>query len=265
MRLRTMAVLAAFVACLAAGSRVHAHTTVTVLETFPAGDKVTLGSNQNFYVRLAYATDTPVRIWAKPYFHGKPANVGSNPSDIHTGSGETFGWFFFMRPGDRVDEIRIAAGNGGIGTTPVVTSLRVDVVGSDTVATDRAEPAWVTDMKRRAEDAQRKDYEKRMNTPPAAGDVVLFGGFMLLMLLAGLGAIALPGWALWRWRGGWRIAAAVPALLMTFVVLRIVADGARDPTSHNLWPFEILQAGVLSLVAMVALMVARKLAGVGRQ
>lgn len=47
--------------------------------------------------------------------------------------------------------------------------------------------------------------------------------------------LAAPG--LWRWRGGWRIAAA-PAMVMSFVVLRIVVDTARDPTSRNLWPFE---------------------------
>jgi hypothetical protein len=33
---------------------------------------------------------------------------------------------------------------------------------------------------------------------------------------------------------------------MAFVALRIMVDGARDPTSHNRWPFEILQAGAQS-------------------
>lgn len=54
-----------------------------------------------------------------------------------------------------------------------------------------------------------------------------------------LGLIGL-GWphrGLWRWRGGWRIAAA-PAMCMPFVVLRIVVDTARDPTPRNPWPFE---------------------------
>src|SRR3546814_2356088 len=59
---------------------------------------------------------------------------------------------------------------------------------------------------------------------------------MLALPLVGLLALALPAWALWRWRGGWRIAAMVPAALMAFVVLRIVVGVAIDPTSHNLWP-----------------------------
>lgn len=52
--------------------------------------------------------------------------------------------------------------------------------------------------------------------------------------------------------------------MMTFVVLRIMFGVARDPTSHNLWPFEILQAGALSVVVMAVLLVARKLSGAGR-
>jgi hypothetical protein len=92
--------------------------------------------------------------------------------------------------------------------------------------------------------------------------MLLLGGFMLVMLLVGLLGFAAPAWGLWRWRGGWRIAAAVPAAAMAFVVLRIAAGTAVDPTSHNLWPFEVLQAGVLSLVAMLALWIARRWSGV---
>ena len=45
---------------------------------------------------------------------------------------------------------------------------------------------------------------------------------------------------------------------MAFVVLRILIGTAVDPTSHNLWPFEIVMAGGISSVAMVVLMIARK-------
>src|SRR3546814_2793134 len=84
---------------------------------------------------------------------------------------------------------------------------------------------------------------------------------MLALPLVGLLALALPAWALWRWRGGWRIAAMVPAALMAFVVLRIVVGVAIDPTSHNLWPFEILMAGGLASVLVLALWLVRKLSG----
>ncbi len=42
---------------------------------------------------------------------------------------------------------------------------------------------------------------------------------------------------------------------MAFVVLRIIVDTVRDPTSHNLWPFEILicGAGCVAVVAVLAI------------
>jgi hypothetical protein len=54
----------------------------------------------------------------------------------------------------------------------------------------------------------------------------------------------------------------VPAAVIGFVVLRIVVDTSRDPTSHNLWPFEILQFGVVALVIIGILKVARRFMGV---
>jgi len=68
----------------------------------------------------------------------------------------------------------------------------------------------------------------------------------------------------WRWCEGWRIAAAVPAAMMAFVVVRLIIGVARDPTSHNLWPFEILQAGALSVAIMLALFAARRISGASR-
>jgi hypothetical protein len=80
----------------------------------------------------------------------------------------------------------------------------------------------------------------------------------LALLIAG---IAVPLWSVWKWRGAWRIAAAVPACAVLFVVLRIVVDTARDPTSHNLWPFELLQVGIVALLIVGVLKLARKFSG----
>lgn len=59
----------------------------------------------------------------------------------------------------------------------------------------------------------------------------------------------------------WRAAMIVPVAIMGFVVLRIVIDLARDPTSHNLWPLEILLAGLVSTALMGILMFLRWLVG----
>ncbi len=263
-RFLLLGTLLALAAWFAATGVAHAGTTVRVVETWPAGDNVVLGRNQNFYLRLAYDTDKPVGIWVMPYFHGKPAKVGSSPSQTYTGSGETLGWFFFMQPGDAVDEIRVTAGDGGTRSTPVVATWRGHVSAGSEAAGEQERPAWVAEMSARAKAAQDQAYRERMSKPVSAGEVALFSGFMLAMLALGLLGFAAPAWGMWRWRGGWRLAAAVPTAMMAFVVLRIMLGVARDPTSHNLWPFEILQAGALSVVVVVVLSVARKLSGAGR-
>jgi hypothetical protein len=264
-RLQAIAVLLVLAAWFGPMGSAHAGTTVRVVETWPPGDSVTLGRNQNFYLRLAYDTDKPVGIWVTPYFQGKRVNAGSSPSQTYSGSGETFGWFFFMRPGDAVDEIRVTAGDGSLANTPVVATWTGHVVGSSEAADPQVQPpAWIAEMSARAKAAQDEAYRARMNKPVGAGDMALFSGFMLSMLALGLSGFVVPIWGMRRWRGGWRIAAVVPAAIMTFVVLRIIVGVMRDPTSHNLWPFEILQAGAFSVVVMAVLWVARKLSGAGR-
>ena len=166
-----------------------------------------------------------------------------------------------MEDGERVDEIRITAGDGSTSGTQLVATYAVDVRAGDRPSADTAEPGWVTELRNENERLQREAYEKQMSEPASAGDALLAGGFMLAVLAIGLGGIAAPVWALRRWQGLWRAAAAVPALIIGYVVLRIVLDTARDPTSHNLWPFELLQAGALSLVLIGLLLAARWLSG----
>jgi hypothetical protein len=264
MRLRSIAVLAWWLSGLCLPGVAAAGTSVKVIGTWPAGNPVTLGRNQNFYLRLAYATDQPVHLWAEPYYQGRPADAGSNPSRQYTGSGEALGWFFLMHPGDRVDEVRILAGNGRADGTHVLATYRVDVTASDQPVA-ATEPAWVARMNRQDRAAQQQAYASAENKPMSVGDTVLFNGFMLVVLAGGLAGLLRPAWAVWRWRDGWRLAAMLPLGVMAFVVLRIVFGGLRDPTSHNLWPFEIVLAGVPCLVVMGVLQLARRLVRAGRR
>jgi hypothetical protein len=43
-------------------------------------------------------------------------------------------------------------------------------------------------------------------------------------------------------------ALAVASALPTIVFTRVVLDGVQDPSSHNLWPFEIVMAVGLALI-----------------
>lgn len=198
-RLQAITILLALAAWFGPIGSAYAGTTVRVVETWPSGDNVALGRNQNFYLRLAYDTDKLVGIWVAPYFHGKRVNVGSSPSQTYSGSGETFGWFFFMQPGDEVDEIRVTAGDGSTDNTPVVATWSGHVVGSSEAANAQAQPAWVADMSARAKAA----YHAQMSKPVSAVDVALFSGFMLARWAC---------WALPRRYGGCGAGAVAGAL-----------------------------------------------------
>lgn len=258
----TRALAVALLAGLQGVGEARADTRVEVLETWPAGAEITLGSNQTFNLRIAYSTDVPVRIWAQPYYEDRPVNAGSNPSRVHSGDGETLGWFFFLEPSGRVDEIRISAGDGSASGTKVLARLPVRITSGSAPAAAAGEPAWLQRLEAENERLAREDFERSMSTPVGPGEMLFMRAFMLVVLALGLVGIAAPIRAMRRWRGGWRMAAAVPATLIGFVIARIALETALDPTSHNLWPFEILQAGVASIVVIGTLAVARKLAGV---
>lgn len=248
---------------LAAAPPAYAATTVRLLETYPQGDDIEVAPNQNVYLRIAYATDSPTRIWVRPYLHGQPASAGSSPSPGYSGSGELLAWFFLMQDAGEVDEVRVTAGDGSVDGTRPVAAWPLHARASRAASAPAVEPEWVATLRAQAQTAAREARVAAASAPHAAsglGDAVLLGGFFLAVPVLGLFGLLAPLWGLWRWRGGWRLAAALPAVAMGFVVLRILVDTARDPTAHNLWPFEVLMVGGVSSVAMAALLLARRLA-----
>jgi hypothetical protein len=188
-----------------------------------------------------------------------PAGASADPS---ARVGEALGWFELIEPGP-VDEVRILIGDGTRAGTKVVATHRMQLAATGEPARERVRAAWVDALSRQEAAVRRADYDKRMSEPVTTGDRLFFSGFMLAMLALLVGSLAWPAWGLWRWRGGWRAASVVPIAVMVFVVLRLVVDTARDPTSHNLWPFEILMWGGAGVACMVALKFARRVLRVG--
>ncbi len=258
---RFLATLLALAFALGVSTKADAAATVRVVEAWPAGDRVMLAPDQRLHLRLAYTTDEPIGIWLSPYFRGKPARAGTSPSPRYSGSGETAAWLFLLAPEAEVDEIRITAGDGGPGTTPVVAIHRVHVVHGQGASGTDTPPTWVPELDERARALMEAQFQAAPNAPMGAIDMLLFAGLMLALPIAPVLGFVAPVMAYRRWRGGWRIAAAVPGIMMAFVVLRIAVGVAIDPTSHNLWPFETLLAGAVSVAAIVSLVVLRKLTG----
>lgn len=252
--------LALIISCFAAMCSAQAEVRVSIVDTDPPAEN-SLGRDESFYVRIEFATDEPISIWARPYFKGKMVERAKfNASSKYSGSGQALGWFSLDKPSE-VDEVRIIVGGGKPWREWEAARYPVKIIGTGATPDPRTREPWVDELRRADEIAQKQAYEKRMNEPMSVGSSILMPVFMLLMLGVLLSGIALPAWALWKWRGGWRVAAAVPVVLMAFVVLRIVWGTSRDPTSHNLWPFEILIYGTVSLVIMGALVIARRFIG----
>jgi hypothetical protein len=252
-------ILALMTSWFATAGTAQAEVSVKVVATDPAGTEITLGRDEPFYVRMEFSADQPVSIWARPYFEGKEVRrAKSNASFKHSGTGHALGWFS-LDEASRVDEVRIKVGGGTPYREREVGSYPVTLTGTGLPASTRVKAAWTDEMLRAEAAKQRQEYEKRMNEPVSTGNQLFMSGFMLVVLGLLLGGIGAPAWAIWRWRGGWRMGATIPAVLMAFVVLRIMVDTARDPTSHNLWPFEIVMFGIVSLAIMGALAIARRI------
>lgn len=233
-----------------------------IVETQPS-TSATLGHGQSFYVRIEYSTDEPVSLWARPFLNGKEVERAmSNASSAYLGSGEALGWFELIDAG-AVDEIRIKAGGGKPYREWVLASQPVQLRWTQASAAPEPRAAWVDELIAAEAARMHEDAQRRANEPVSVGGAALVSGFMLFMLVLLVAGIGIPLWSVWKWRGGWKIAAAIPVAVIAFVVLRILVDTARDPTSHNLWPFEIIIFGAVAVGIIGVLKIARRMMGVG--
>jgi len=245
---------------LAAGAA-QADVRVRVAGTDPPAD-ATLGRDQQFFVRIQFDADEPVSLWTRAYAGGKRIEQGykSNASAKWSGSGHALGWISFDKPLE-VDEIRIVAGGGKPYREREVATLPVKLRWGHGPAAG-ATAAWVPELQRAtaaAWEAERRTAEANRGI----GDTVLGLVLMPLFLAVVLACVGAPVWALWKWRGGWRLAAAIPVAVMAFVIGRIIVDTSRDPTSHNLWPLEIIMSGAAGVGLIVVLALARRFTGAG--
>jgi len=247
-----------FVMLAVAALGAHGESRVQIVATDPAGEGA-LGRDEPFYLRIKFALDQPLKIWAHPYYQDKPVpGARTNPSLPHTGGGYALGWFSLNGAGV-VDQVRIKLGGGKPYREWYAETYPVKVTGTGQPAAQRTRSAWVGEMLAVEQERHRTESTRRMNQPASTSARAVTWGLMLVvlgLLVVGTGG---PLWAVWKWRGAWRAAATVPAVIMAFVIMRILIDTAIDPTSHNLWPFEILMWGSASAVAIGALALVKRL------
>jgi len=225
---------------------------LAVVETDPPSPAV-LHNNETAYVHVHYQSDRPLRIFVTPYSHGKvakgPRMSGSPLYDA--GEGDALSWFDLPNAAD-VDQLMVQAGDGRVVMAPV--SLTWD--GQPGEAHVPAE--WVAPMQTAVRERQRAE-SARAGTAGGIGSggigavggmafIAVFGVIVLGSLVA---AFVWPLWGVVRWSGRWRIAAVAPLAFAALWAAKDVIDLSRDPTSHNLLPFEFIEAAVIVVPYMI--------------
>jgi heme A synthase len=81
---------------------------------------------------------------------------------------------------------------------------------------------------------------------------------MILLAAAAITNVVLSLVAVWRAKGLWKLVATLPILCAFIVGLNIVLGISRDPTSHNLWPLEVILWSGVGIIFSIAFIVFQK-------
>lgn len=211
--LRFIFLLSLFVSALAC-----AEVRMKVIETDPASP-ATLGHWQEFYLRIAYESDQPIRIRADAYSDGKPApSMNSGSPRYEPGTGEAMFWLAYTTPA-RVDRIVVLAEDDKTQKPIVRTEIAVNLAWTGQPATAaRPKAAWVTRLQADRDRRHKQELLEYANRPRPWWEGPLFFALMWSIPLYFIAQV----WLLVRWRGGWRIAAAVPAVPMALVLAHAI-------------------------------------------
>lgn len=215
-----------------------------VLETSPSSP-ATLGRHRTFYLRFRVDAPFPVVVALHPYERGvdvlRTMGNGGEPA-LPAGETTDAGFFFLLaKEPQHVDEVRIVVSRADDRRTQWTFPHPVDLTFDPTDASPAPpEPGWVNDWKV-ARDARFRAAAEASRAGPGGwlGWTVALLVIPILVLLP-LAAVALPLYFLWRWRGPRRLLAALPLVVIGGKLATVWSDLAADPTSHNLWPLELL-------------------------
>ena len=75
----------------------------------------------------------------------------------------------------------------------------------------------------------------------------LMVGIAALVLVV---AVGLPLVAAKNWKGGWKFGAVFPLIGLLGACGLILLEVYLEPSSHNMWPFEVVMWGVATLVLL---------------
>ena len=244
--LHTAVIALIAIACAMTPAPAQAETRIEVLATDPGATSV-LHKGENFWLRIGYTTDQPIRLRAEPYLAGKHVPAGNGGSlEVGPGTGESTYWFFFSEP-RQIDTVVVTAQTAR-GTVLAETHINVGLTWVGTWPTARRTPVdWVL---RAQEEAQRR-AEARSKEPMTFG---------LMSVVAVVFIIAVPLYwilqpaLLFRLHGGWRQAAAIPLAMIVSVSIYVMI-AVRD--GSNIAPVLLVFASSLGTFYLLGLLALR--------
>jgi len=195
-----------------------AEVRMQVMETDPPSP-ATLHHWEEFSLRIAYESDLPVRIRAYPYFSGKPVpGMTSGSLRYGPGRGEALFWIAYTKPA-QVDRIVVRAEDDKTQKPIVQLEIAVNLAWTGQQQAARRQKAdWAVRLLAEQDRIQREEAREYASRPRPWWEAVLFFAATWAVPLY----FIVQGVVLWRWRGGWRIAAAVPAVPMLLVLLHAI-------------------------------------------
>lgn len=253
---------AVIVALLSAASVAQA-TTVQLVETHPPlPATLPNGHDLNLQLRVDASIAQDVFIHEVRSGGKRVAWFATSGIDPVPAGGGVAVLFTFLQPkeGDvHVDEIVVKTADAGMASTrdPAGETHVIPVDATWTAATSQTQlpdPSWVTDHRAQA-NARRAAARAAVPPPGPFENLLWFVGSILFLALA-VGAIWLPIRWIRRWQGGWRIAAVACLVPVPLSVANITFGLMTDPTSHNLFPFEIAMAGAVAYGLMIVVCIA---------
>ncbi|HXZ60273.1 MAG TPA: hypothetical protein VEG26_08800 [Steroidobacteraceae bacterium] len=230
---------------------------VSIVETDPESP-ATLHGTDNVYVHVHYSASAPIKIWVRPYFQGHTAGAMTMGSPVYpAGVGEAFGWFAFRGAG-QVDSIHLQVATESSGYPFTEQAFPADFSWDGAPGAWHEPAAWVAPFQEAEKQREKEAHQRYANQPLGAVGGIALAVFGVMVLTALVVCFVWPLWALLRWRGKWRALAALPMLFVVLWIIKDVVELSADPTSHNLLPFELIEAAVLVATFMSILWVLRR-------
>lgn len=233
-----------------APARVAADVRVQIVEVDPVSPAV-LSHWEHLAIRIAYESDRPITIRGEPFNRGAPVpGMTSGSPRYRAGSGEALFWIAYTEPA-QVDRIVITAHDEQMRALLARTEMEVDLLWTgQRSAAVRPRPEWETRLQAEGEALSRAEAKAYMNRPTPVWQWAL----SFAMIWSAPGYLVLQALALWRLRGGWRLAAAIPAVPMALVLAyTVVAYRAGS----NLFPLVLIFTSPLALLYLLIVLFVR--------